>query len=109
MIHKDKSIDFYDERLQLCIVGYLRSEQKFSSFDSLIQQITLDASIADKLTNLNRNFDEETSDLLSSENTKKYYIIRDKCLSILKDSYEMSRRVDDESNALPIWKRINYE
>ena len=42
--------DFYGERVHLGLVGYLRPEQKFPSFDMLIQQITADRNIAKSLT-----------------------------------------------------------
>ena len=42
--------DFYGQPLQLCLVGFLRPEQKFPSFDLLIAQIQADIATARHLT-----------------------------------------------------------
>ena len=42
--------DFYGQPLQLCLVGFLRPEQKFPSFDALIAQIHADIATARDLT-----------------------------------------------------------
>jgi hypothetical protein len=34
--------DFYGSTLRLCLVGFLRTEQKFNSFDALVAQINAD-------------------------------------------------------------------
>lgn len=34
--------DFYGSTLRLCLIGFLRTEQKFSSLDSLVAQINAD-------------------------------------------------------------------
>jgi hypothetical protein len=34
--------DFYGSTLRLCLIGFLRSEQKFNSFDALVAQINAD-------------------------------------------------------------------
>ena len=42
--------DFYGSTLRLCLVGFLREEKKFPSFDALIAQINADISLTRDLT-----------------------------------------------------------
>lgn len=39
---KTSASDFYGSSLRLCLIGFLRPEQKFTSFDALITQINAD-------------------------------------------------------------------
>ena len=39
---KINTSDFYGSALRLCLIGFLRPEQKFTSFDALIEQINAD-------------------------------------------------------------------
>lgn len=42
--------DFYGSSLRLCLIGFLREEMKFPSFDALISQINADISLTRDLT-----------------------------------------------------------
>lgn len=39
---KVNTSDFYGSALRVCLIGFLRPEQKFASFDALIAQINAD-------------------------------------------------------------------
>ena len=42
--------DFYGSTLRLCLIGFLRPEKKFDSFDALISQINSDINQGRELT-----------------------------------------------------------
>jgi hypothetical protein len=47
----NKESDFYGKSLRLCLIGFLRGEQKFNSFDALIAQINADIQQSRELCN----------------------------------------------------------
>lgn len=51
----NKTSDFYGSTLRLCLVGFLRSEQKFESLDALVTQINADIQ---QSRDLCKNLDE---------------------------------------------------
>lgn len=51
----NSTTDFYGSPLKLCLVGFLRKEQKFNSFDALISQINADIQQSKELS---MNFDK---------------------------------------------------
>ena len=42
--------DFYGSSLKLCLIGFLREEKKFASFDALVTQINADIAQTRELT-----------------------------------------------------------
>ena len=52
------SNDFYGNNLRLALVSFLRPEQKFQSFDALINQINNDVNMARTLRDNNNNIDD---------------------------------------------------
>jgi hypothetical protein len=50
IIDRPLSSDFYGQRISLALIGFLRPEHKFSTFDALIEQITYDVDVSRRLT-----------------------------------------------------------
>lgn len=40
--------DFYGKELKVCICGYIRAEQNFTSVDALVERINVDIKIAEE-------------------------------------------------------------
>lgn len=78
--------DFYGQTLRLCLIGFLRPEKKFASFDALISQINADIKLGRELTlnadnletlksgrALAMKFFESTVDQSGTENDNLYW------------------------------------
>jgi len=57
LLDRNSNVDFYGNNLRLALVSFLRPEQKFQSFDALINQINNDVNMARTLRD-NNNIDD---------------------------------------------------
>jgi len=58
----DSSGDFYNEYLRICLIGFLRNEKKFSSFDALVKQIHDDIDTCKMIDEISNEVKYDPSD-----------------------------------------------
>ena len=88
---KDNSGDFYNEYLRICLIGFLRNEKKFSSFDGLVKQIHDDIDTCKNIDEISNEIKYDPSDnwknILGKYKTLAYNFLVMKDLNYVSSIY----------------------